>query len=124
MRAMNEAKEEAKRKGKNISKEALQLCQYTILFTTFDKEKYSAEKILEIYRWRWQIELVFKRFKSLLALGCLAKKTDGSAKAWLYGKLMLALLIEKVAFQQRSFSPWSALPSDPIELQRQLMAAL
>ena len=124
VRAMKDAKEDAKRKCKNISMEALQLCQYTILFTTFDEEKYPAEKILEIYRWRWQIELVFKRFKSLLALGCLAKKTDGSAKAWLYGKLMLALLIEKVAFQQRSFSPWRSLPTDPVELQRQLMAAL
>ena len=123
VRAMNHAREDAQRKGKNISKETLQLCQYTILFTTFDEEKYPAEQILEIYRWRWQIELVFKRFKSLLALGCLAKKTDGSAKAWLYGKLMLALLIEKVAFQQRSFSPWSSLPSDSLELQRQLIAA-
>ena len=124
VRAMNVAKEDARRKNKSISEDALRLCQYTILFTTFDEERYSAEKILEIYRWRWQIELVFKRFKSLLALGCLAKKTDGSAKAWLYGKLMLALLIEKVAFQQRSFSPWNTLSSDPVELQRQLMAAL
>ena len=123
LRAIDLVKEEAKRKRKTISPETLQLCQYTILFTTFDEEKYPAEKILEIYRWRWQIELVFKRFKSLLSLGCLAKKTDGSAKAWLYGKLMLALLIEKVAFRQRSFSPWNALPSDPLELQRQLVAA-
>ena len=122
-RAISLAKEDARRKNKSISEEALQLCRYTILFTTFDESGYPAEKILEIYRWRWQIELVFKRFKSLLALGCLAKKTDGSAKAWLYGKLMLALLIERVAFQQRSFSPWRALPSDPAELQRQLMAA-
>ena len=124
LHAMDTAKEDARRKGKRISEETLHFCQYTILFTTFDEEKYPAEKILEIYRWRWQIELVFKRFKSLLALGCLAKKTDGSAKAWLYGKLMLALLIEKVAFHQRSFSPWRALPSDPLELSRQLMAAL
>jgi len=123
-RAVSNAKENARRKNKHISEEALQLCQYTIVFTTFEEEKYSAHKILEIYRWRWQIELVFKRFKSLLALGCLVKKTDQSAKAWLYGKLLLALLIEKVAYHQRAFSPWTALPEDPAELQRQLVAAL
>lgn len=123
-KAISTAKEDARRKNRKISEEVLQFCQYTVLFTTFDAENFPAEKIFEIYRWRWQIELVFKRFKSLLALGCLPKKTDDSAKAWLYGKLMLALLIEKVAFRQRSFSPWRTLPSDPVELQRQLVAAL
>ena len=29
----------------------------------------SAEKVLEFYRLRWQVELVFKRYKSLLGLG-------------------------------------------------------
>ncbi|KAI4450293.1 hypothetical protein C823_004826 [Eubacterium plexicaudatum ASF492] len=28
-----------------------------------------AEKVLEFYRLRWQVELVFKRYKSLLGLG-------------------------------------------------------
>ena len=37
--------------------------------------------------WRWQVELVFKRLKSLAQLGHLPKHNDESACAWLYGKL-------------------------------------
>lgn len=123
-KSLAEAKEKSRQGGKTITEKTLELCQYTILFTTFDPKKFPLQKILDIYRWRWQIELVFKRFKSLIALGCLPKTTDESSKAWLYGKMLLALLIEKVAYQQRSFSPWREVSTDPIELQRQLMAAL
>ena len=46
--------------------------------------------MLEWYRLRWQVELVFKRFKSLAQLGHVPKYDDDSAKAWLYGKLFVA----------------------------------
>lgn len=55
----------------------------------------SAEKILEFYRFRWQIELVFKRYKSLLGLGNIPTKTKESSEVWLNGKMFLGLLIEK-----------------------------
>ncbi len=55
----------------------------------------SAEKILEFYRLRWQVELVFKRYKSLLGLGNIPTKTKESSEVWLNGKMFLALLIEK-----------------------------
>lgn len=55
----------------------------------------SAEKVLEFYRLRWQVELVFKRYKSLLGLGNIPTKTKGSSEVWLNGKMLLALLVEK-----------------------------
>ena len=55
----------------------------------------SAEKVLEFYRLRWQVELVFKRYKSLLGLGNIPTKTKESSEVWLNGKMFLALLIEK-----------------------------
>lgn len=55
----------------------------------------SAEKILGFYRLRWQVELVFKRYKSLLGLGNIPTKTKESSEVWLNGKMFLALLIEK-----------------------------
>lgn len=122
-RSRKEEIENARRKGRSISEETLFINEYTVLFTTFEKEKFSLRKILAIYRWRWQIELVFKRFKSLLALGCLPKTTDESSKAWLYGKMFLALLIEKLSYQQCAFSPWRQLKDAPVEFQRQLMEA-
>ena len=39
---------------------------------------------------------MFKRFKSLARLGHLPKYDDDSAKAWLYGPLFVALLVEKL----------------------------
>lgn len=55
----------------------------------------SAEKILEFYRLRWQVELVFKRYKSLLNSGNIPTKTEKAGEVWLNGKMLIALLIEK-----------------------------
>jgi hypothetical protein len=62
--------------------------------------------ILEWYRVRWQIELTFKRFKSLAQLGHLPKYDAQSSRAWLYGKLLVALLTQKLVRTGREFSPW------------------
>ena len=69
----------------------------------------TASKILEWYRLRWQIELAFKRLKSLAQLGHLPKYDDESSRAWLYGKLFVALLTDKLARIGRDFSPWGYL---------------
>jgi len=58
-------------------------------------ETFTAKEILDIYRLRWQIEIVFKRYKSILGLGSVPTKTKESTETWLNGKMMLALLIEK-----------------------------
>ena len=50
--------------------------------------------------------MVFKRFKSLAQLGHVPKYDDESAKAWLYGKLFVALLVEKLIHHARTISPW------------------
>ena len=54
----------------------------------------------------WYMELVFKRFKSLAQMGHVPKYDDDSSKAWLYGKLLVALLIEKMVAHAVSVSPW------------------
>jgi hypothetical protein len=63
-------------------------------------------EVLRWYRLRWQIELVFKRFKQIAQLGHLPKYDDESAKAWLYGKIFTALITEKLISCARSISPW------------------
>ena len=67
---------------------------------------FSTELALEYYRRRWQIELAFKRMKSLAGLGHLPKKDPASARAWLYGKLFVSLLAEHMIQAARAFSPW------------------
>jgi len=62
------------------------------------------EKILALYRQRWQIELLFKRLKSIFNLDELPAKKDDSVKAWFYGKLLLAAICEALDNKGR-FSP-------------------
>ncbi|MDD5187164.1 MAG: transposase [Methanoregula sp.] len=60
---------------------------------------------MSLYRMRWQVELAFKRLKSILGQGHLLKTNPESAKAWLYGKMVVALLTSAIVEMGRSFSP-------------------
>ena len=48
----------------------------------------------------------FKRFKQIAELGHLPKHDEESAKAWVYGKLLVALLTEKIIRHASAVSPW------------------
>jgi hypothetical protein len=92
---------------KTIKPETLRYAEFIILFTTFPEEKFSAEEIIDLYRWRWQIELAFKRLKSLINFGHLPKHDERSSRAWIYGKLFISLVIEKLTRKlERVFPPW------------------
>jgi hypothetical protein len=95
----------AQRQQRRVSPESLKAAQYLLLWTTLGAEV-SAPEVCEYYRWRWQIELGFKRMKSILGLGHLPKKDPASARAWLHGKLLTSLLVERMIQQARAFSPW------------------
>ena len=70
---------------------------YVVLFTTVRKSKLDAERCLMLYRLRWQVELLFKRWKSLCGLDRLPNYLDETISAWLYAKVLLALLMERMA---------------------------
>jgi hypothetical protein len=91
--------------GRALQADTLLYAEYVMVFTTAALS-FTAAQVLEIYRLRWQIELVFKRFKQLAQLGHLPKEDDESSKAWLYGKLFVALLTERLVQRAESFSPW------------------
>lgn len=90
--------------GKKVDPRSLQAAGYVMLLTSLPDE-YVAEAILELYRMRWQIELLFKRFKSLLGLGDLPAKQPKLARSWIFAKLILALLAEKAARKLADSSP-------------------
>ncbi len=66
----------------------------------------AAKDVLDIYRFRWQIELAFKRMKSLPFLGDLPARDPPLARCFLYSKLLAALLLEDFTSEILSFSPW------------------
>ncbi len=86
----------AKDNQRTIRKETLEYAKYITVFTTFPKDEFTSAEILRWYRLRWQIEIIFKRFKSIAHIGCLPKHNDESSRAWLYGKLFVILLTQKL----------------------------
>lgn len=104
-KAKLKAERESKKKGHTVKPETLEAAEYVFVFTTLPSQ-YAAAQILEAYRGRWQIELTFKRLKSLLGLGHLRKMDLEGAKAWLHGKLFIAFLIEAMIACGDRFSPW------------------
>jgi hypothetical protein len=113
IRNSTEAAERAKRrltkiatkKQKQLSPETLELAEYIYVFTTLPPTV-SCVAVLELYRVRWQVELAFKRIKSLFAAGHVPKYDPESARAWMHAKLLAALLIERLSEEARFFSPW------------------
>ena len=77
--------------------------KYIIVATSLGKEASSA-RVLELYRARRQIEIAFKRLKSLFHYNDLPATNSNSVKAWFYGKLLLAALCETIVNAGR-FSP-------------------
>src|ERR1039457_6107731 len=97
--------QQASKKQKSVAAEALEAAQYFFLWTTLPSS-WSRTKVLELYRCRWQIELAFKRMKSIMGLGHLPKKDPESCRAWLHGKLFTSLLVERMIGAAKKFSPW------------------
>ncbi len=102
------------RKGEKLRPETLESCAYVFVLTTVPAERISAASLLEIYRGRWQVELAFKRLKSILNLSHLPKQDPQGARAWLHGKILVAFLVEALIHAGNSFSPWG-YPLDPRE---------
>ena len=108
--AQQAIQQEARKKQRKVQPQTLEAAGYVIVVTTLAEP--SAATIMEFYRRRWQIELAFKRLKSLLQLGHLKKFDKEGARAWLQGKLLVACLIEKLILTAERFSPWGYAASD------------
>jgi hypothetical protein len=97
---------EAGRKGKTPSKESLEAAGYVFVLTTLPGEDFPAERVLELYRFRWQVELAFKRMKGILHLGEMTARCDDLCRTFLLAKLLIVLLVEDLSRRYADFSPW------------------
>jgi hypothetical protein len=102
-KAMERIEKTGKRKQQEVSDECKELNEYIILITSLP-QTVSTESVLSVYRYRWQIELYFKRLKSLMSFGEVPKKKPKNIEAWLNGKMVVALLIE-IQLSKLDFSP-------------------
>lgn len=97
---------EASRKGRHVSAQSLQAAGFIVVLTDLSQDLLPAAEALELYRLRWQIEIAFKRLKSLLNLDRLRAKNPALARTYLYGKLLAAILLDDLCDRLPAFSPW------------------
>ena len=112
--ARKKLKRQASKKPQNVSESALEAAQYFFVWTTLPAA-WRQQQILDLYRCRWQIELAFKRMKSIMGLGHLPKRDPESCRAWLHGKLFTSLLVERMIGSAKKLSPWGYELGAPTE---------
>jgi hypothetical protein len=92
---------EARDKGRPLSEEALFLAGFHLLVTTLPEKHWPVALVLELYRCRWQIEILFKRIKQVLDVHRLRCECSQTAQALIAALLVAWLLIEDQATQLR-----------------------
>jgi Transposase DDE domain len=96
----------ATKRGTKVDPRSLEAAQYVMLVTSLPADMFPACDVLAIYRFRWQIELAFKRMKSLAGLDELAAKEPALAQAWIYARLITFLIAEQIAGQVPDSPPF------------------
>ena len=76
------------------------------ILTTLSPTELAALAVLGLYRLRWQIELFFKRMKSLLHLDTLPSREGPTAKSWMLARLIAAALAQRLVQPSGPLSPW------------------
>lgn len=104
----------AKRKGRTVSTTQLVLAGWTILVTNVPAEVLSLDEAIALYRIRWQIELLFKLWKSEGHLDETRAERPARVQCEVYAKL-LALIC---AHWLMLVSCWSERSSSPTRLMR------
>lgn len=94
------------RQQQGLDPRALEMANYVCVLTSLPAAMLDAATALELYRFRWQIELAFKRLKSLLHLDKLPAHDEDLARAIIYAKLLAALILADYTDSYLSFFPW------------------
>jgi hypothetical protein len=75
------------------------------LLATLPREQASPRQLMQLYRLRWQIELFFKRLKSLLHLDALPSRQGPTAKSWMLARFLAAALPRSWCSRRGRFPP-------------------
>lgn len=101
----------ARRKGRTASSTGLLLASWLVLVTTLPTEPWTIQAVVQLYRARWQVEVVFKRLKQLLALHQLRCTSAASAVPLLTLYLLAWVLSSPLAQEVRGALVAAAAPA-------------
>jgi hypothetical protein len=85
-------KEEEKKKGRQTKEKTKQLLKFNLFITNADAEKLTLDEIMPLYRFRWQVELRFKNWKSLFSIHTMQKMKEARYITMLYTRLILIVV--------------------------------
>lgn len=100
-RIVQRMKRRANRSQRIVSNKSLEANQFICLFCS--DESLTAKEIIELYRWRWQVELLFKRLKCLQHLDKMTVKSPALIQIYLLCHALLAMIAQRL--QQEAFFP-------------------
>lgn len=82
----------AKKKGRKMNEKTRSLLRLNLFVTNTDAQQLPIEKIMPLYRFRWQIELQFKIWKSLFSIHAMQKMKEARYITMLYIRLILIVV--------------------------------
>ena len=121
-----------KKRGEAPTKRRLELCALSVYITNIKKEEFDGIQLIKLYKIRWQIEIVFKIWKSILKVGQVGKMKVNRFLCSLYVQLIWTVITMKI-FQSFKAYFWneSKIEISEIktynlfgELQKQLIQAI
>jgi hypothetical protein len=98
------ALEEARKKGRTLTPDYLNWLAFGLYITNVAQEVLSAKVVRIVYGLRWQVELMFKNWKSLLNIHILKGTRPERIKCILYGRLITITMMTLIA----SYASWYA----------------
>lgn len=117
--ARRRARQAARKKHYQVSENTLLAAGFLLLLTNLPDELWGRELVFWLYRLRWQIELQFKRYKSLLCLDQVRALDPTMLQVQLLCKILAVLLLDALTLQVRLQQPdWFTDPHRPLSFWR------
>lgn len=90
------------RKGERLSPGRLAFCHVNAFITNIPQEKMPADKLRAVYSLRWQVEIMFKCWKSGLGLDKVRNVGPWQFQCILYGGLLRMLLCQRIFWKAKT----------------------
>lgn len=110
-------RQEARDKGRTVKSRTLRLMAWVLLVTNVPKNKLTRNQVLLAYRLRWQVELMFRRWKHLYGLRAPGYKTEAPLYCHLMAALLAAALMSLIqAVMFRTWDPQQDAEPSPYQV--------
>jgi hypothetical protein len=88
---------QARKNGRQITRATLIVAGWVVLITTLPAAQWAAADVLQLYRARWQAEILYKRFKQVRDAHTIRSRTAAAAEATVRALLLAWVLQERTS---------------------------